>query len=698
MTEPIIIKIFDSQGITRIKAETLLGSIKVFGHASDTIRVEVYGRFWGWQFWVSQSRIREELEKFNYQINQRNDTLIVDMSLKNELINWFKFLSISFKIYIPQQQYFNTDLVTKGGKIVLKDIEGDHYFNTKAGEVELINIKGSIKGKTAMGTIEARNCFAKMDVSTAAGTIEIANSEGDMRFSTSAGTIELDNLTGTIDAETSAGTIEANNITGTLKVSTSAGTIDIKGMSGSVSGFTGAGTVDAEVVKLGDFIDLTSEAGSITVRMPYTEGVTLDIEGSVIKGATFPNFDGTAEHDCVRGEANGGGKLVRIHSRYGSVYINSPKGNFKTFTKTLKDPEFTLPSNFFMRNLQGILLSLAICIIMTYGFSSIAYFTIELFNKNNPLGEVYKGVFISNIANGITVMLTTYIFIQFIADKIQSNYLKYSVLIGFNFITTAIAQILIGIFYWRLVDDNALRRNMTDNGDVSIIYALIPLFVSCIYFFFWQRSRQITRKISEQEFQLINLEKLKTKAELDALQARINPHFLHNSLNSIAGLVHNNPDKAEQMTLLLSKLFRYTTGTKDQHFNTIKEELDIVKTYLAIEQVRFGDRLVYDLNVENEVENKEIPRFLLQPIVENAIKHGISKLSQQGLIRIKITKENDYLILAVHDNGAPFSDNFFTGYGLQSIQDKLKLLYGAQAQLIIDNADYKQVIIKLPYK
>ena len=698
MAEPIIIKTFDSQGITRIKAETLWGSIKVFGHASDAIRVEVYGRFLGWQFWASQARILEELEKFNYQIHQHNETLIVDMSLKNDLINWFKFLSISFKIYIPEHQYFNTDLMTKGGKIVLKDIEGNHYFNTKAGEVELINVKGVIKGKTAMGTIEAHNCVAKMDVSTAAGTIEVANSEGEMTFSTAAGTIELDNLMGNIDATTSAGTIETNNITGTLKVSTSAGTIDIKGMSGTVSGFTGAGTVDAEVVKLGDFIDLSSEAGSITVRMPYTEGVTLDIEGSVIKGAAFPNFEGTAKHDRVQGEANGGGKLVRIHSRYGSVSINSPKGNFKTFTKTLKDPEFTLPNNFFNRNLEGILLSLAICIIMTYGFSSIAYFTIELFNKNNPLGAIYKGVFISNIVNGITVLITTFIFTQYFADKIKKNLQKYAYLSCFVLAMTILAQIFVSIFYWQTLNDEVMSRDTSRQSVTSIIYVIIPSIVACIYFFFWQRSGQITRKISEQEFQLINLEKLKTKAELDALQARINPHFLHNSLNSIAGLVHHDPDKAEQMTLLLSKLFRYTTGTKDQHFNTIKEELDIVKTYLAIEQVRFGDRLIYDLDVEKEVENKEIPRFLLQPIVENAIKHGISKLSQQGLIRIKITKENDYLILAVHDNGAPFSDNFFTGYGLQSIQDKLKLLYGAQAQLIIDNADYKQVIIKLPSK
>jgi two-component system, LytTR family, sensor kinase len=375
----------------------------------------------------------------------------------------------------------------------------------------------------------------------------------------------------------------------------------------------------------------------------------------------------------------------------------APKGSFEKFSKTLKDPQFTLPNNFFSRNAEGFGLSLAVCVLLTYGLSSIAYFTIELLNENNPLSPIYKGVVMTNIVEGIMVMLTTFIFTQSIADKLMHNVLKYCALFILVIFNTFIIQIIIGVMYWRHLDDEVLKRNTSASG-ASILYLLIPAIVGCIYFFFWQRSRQITRKISAQEFELVHLEKLKTQAELDALQARINPHFLHNSLNSIAGLVHDNPDKAEQMTLLLSKLFRYTTGAKDQHFNSIKEELEIVRTYLAIEQVRFGDRLIYDLDVEKGIENIEIPRFLLQPIVENAIKHGISKLSQQGLICIKITKEGSHLRLAVHDNGAPFSDNFFTGYGLQSIQDKLKLLYGSEAQFIVENADYKQVILKLPIK
>jgi two-component system, LytTR family, sensor kinase len=694
MKEPFIIQSFDSQSVTTIKANTILGSLKIYGHPHDDIRVEVYAKN-NWLFWVSQKRVNELLEKYDIEVEQQGQTLNMNISMRGELIDWFTLLRISFKIYVPYNHFFESQLTTKGGSIILKNIKGKHYIDTKAGAIELTDVKGEIKGKTALGTIEINGCQGKMDISTSAGTIEVEKSEGDMIFSTSAGTIELEDLVGHIDATSSAGTIKAENITGTLNVSTSAGTIEIKAMYGGISGNTGAGTVDAEILELGDYIDLESHAGSITVRMPFTEGVNLDIEANVIKGATFPNFEGTSERQRIVGKANGGGKNVRLHARYGRVSLNQPKGSFQKFSSTLKDPQFTLPSNFFGKNTEGVLLSLGICILLTYGLSSIVYFSTEMFNKANQSREIDIGILLSNVLNGITVMVVTFIFSQYLADKIKKTAAKYWVLIGLIMVFCFLAQTILYLTYWQNIDDNVYGRGPSLRGN-SILFTFIPPIVACVYFFFWQRSRQITRKISDQEFQLVNLEKLKTKAELDALQARINPHFLHNSLNSIASLVHTNPDKAEQMTLLLSKLFRYTTGTKDQHFNAIVNELEIVKTYLAIEQVRFEDRLIYTVDLEKGLENKEIPRFLLQPIVENAIKHGISKISTQGEIHVRITQEDNFLRLAVHDNGPAFSDNFFTGYGLQSIQDKLKLLYGKQAQLDIQNTDYKQVIIKIP--
>ena len=696
MREPVLIKSLPSDGISIIKVDTFWGDIRVLGQDSSEIIVEVYSRLFGWRFWAAPEMMTEELEKYNLTVEKQGETLSIGAARKNKVTNWLSFLGISFKIYVPNNIYFETNIHAKGGKIELNNLVGKHYFKTSAGEVELTNVRGEVRGKTAAGTIEIKDCKAKIDVSTSAGTIEIYKSEGEISVSTAAGTIELYDLVGNIYATTYAGTIETNRISGMLKVATYAGTVEIRAMNGSVGAVTDAGTIEAEILSFGDFIGLESKAGNIYLRMPNTEGVNLDISANRIKPKQFQNFEGHQSKSSVYGALNGGGIPVELKAHAGNVYIHSTKGStFQSFSRTFKEAQFNLPPHFFARNIKGFLVSLAVCILMVYGFNSILYFTLELLNPKDPLAWLYKGLLIMNVTDGIATMVCVYVFVQLYEHKIAHNWLKYVVLLGITFIGTFCSQFVSGILYWRHIVRQAQPEGY-DSNNSNWIFSIIPSVVACIYFYFWQRSKQITRKISEQEFQLLSLEKLKTKAELDALQARINPHFLYNALNSIAGLVHEDPDKAEKMTLLLSKLFRYTTGTKDQHFNTVEDELAIVKTYLDIEQVRFGDRLTYSVDVEKGVENGLIPRFLLQPIVENAIKHGISKIAEQGRIELRIEKKNSQLILKVHDNGAPFSDNFFTGYGLQSIQDKLKLLYGNKASFDIENNDYKQIIISIP--
>ena len=112
--------------------------------------------------------------------------------------------------------------------------------------------------------------------------------------------------------------------------------------------------------------------------------------------------------------------------------------------------------------------------------------------------------------------------------------------------------------------------------------------------------------------------------------------------------------------------------------------------------MRFGDRLKYSIHLEPGLENIKIPRFLLQPIVENAIKHGISKITEHGIIDVRITKENDLIAFQIHDNGPAFKEDLSGGYGLRSISDKLQLIYGNDANLQIENNDYKSIIIKVP--
>jgi len=343
--------------------------------------------------------------------------------------------------------------------------------------------------------------------------------------------------------------------------------------------------------------------------------------------------------------------------------------------------------------MNNVFFTLIFCLLLGYGLSGIVYVSLEFLNSKSESAAVNKGIFYSNIANGLGSFCAIYVFLHFFEGMMKVNWAKYLTLITLTFGWVIIFQVFVGIFYWGKIDRSNFERA---GNNFSFFYSFLPMIVSCAYFFYWQSTRKLTRKISEQEYQLLNLEKLKSKAQLDALEARINPHFLYNSLNSIAGLVHENPDKAEDMTIQLSKLFRYTTGRTDENFHTIADELEIIKSYLAIEQVRFGSRLSFDIVAQNEVLMQKIPRFLLQPLVENAIKHGISRIMQDGKIEISITNVLNNLVIKIHDNGPAFDELLGGGFGLRSIKEKLKIVYGEKAQFDIQNEPNKAIIITLP--
>jgi LytS/YehU family sensor histidine kinase len=203
----------------------------------------------------------------------------------------------------------------------------------------------------------------------------------------------------------------------------------------------------------------------------------------------------------------------------------------------------------------------------------------------------------------------------------------------------------------------------------------IPLVVAIYRIYNLYNQRKIDQLLQEKELEISKQKELTTKAELLALQSRINPHFLYNSLNSIASLTTIDAHKAEQMSVNLAKLFRYNLNKTDDLMTTIECELEMVKLYLNIEKQRFGDRLVYLVDVPSELMTFQIPIFLLQPLVENAIKHGLSKITEQGVLKIKISMSENQLIIKVYDNGPLFTNDLIFGYGLQNIFDKLTLVY-----------------------
>lgn len=227
-----------------------------------------------------------------------------------------------------------------------------------------------------------------------------------------------------------------------------------------------------------------------------------------------------------------------------------------------------------------------------------------------------------------------------------------------------------------------------------VSYSFMALFISPPIFIWRKRLNKLNEKLVEKEIEQEKLVQLKVQAELHALQSRINPHFLFNSFNSIASLISIDPVGAENMVVKLSELFRYSLNSQETHFVDIEEELNIVEIYLKIEKVRFGDNLDYELEVEKDLIHDKIPRFLLQPLVENAVKHALSKI-KKGKLKVQIKRENEHLEIRVFDNGPDFPEPKVLGYGLKSTYDKLKLLYPFGHELEFLNGKDKHVFISL---
>jgi sensor histidine kinase YesM len=201
--------------------------------------------------------------------------------------------------------------------------------------------------------------------------------------------------------------------------------------------------------------------------------------------------------------------------------------------------------------------------------------------------------------------------------------------------------------------------------------------------------------LKEKELEIARLSELKTRSDLNALQSKINPHFLYNSLNSIAELCQDNPQKAESMALSLSKLFRYSINKEENDFNQLKNEIEIVSLYLNIEKERFGNKLEYEFNYSSTIENILIPKFILQPLIENAIKHGIAKNPNGGLIKLMIAKKDNELRIVVYDNGPDFLVDLNSGYGLKSIYDKLDIFYPNRYTIEMHNGVEKNITLIL---
>jgi two-component system LytT family sensor kinase len=247
-----------------------------------------------------------------------------------------------------------------------------------------------------------------------------------------------------------------------------------------------------------------------------------------------------------------------------------------------------------------------------------------------------------------------------------------------------LAELLRSTIAVRIPNDGvfALQKDWTGmNAWMVVAQYAATVYATILPIKIWHSSRY--EKLLEQQQMRLN------EARLAALSSQINPHFLFNTLNSVASLIRQDPEQARQVVYKLSKILRRLLRKQD-NMVPLREELSFIDDYLAIEMVRFGDKLHFVKEVEAGCMDMLVPSMLLQPLVENSIRHGLASKVAGGTIRVRGVKSGPRLQIFVEDDGvgipeAKLARLFENGIGVNNVNERLKVLYGDNYKMWIDS-------------
>jgi len=237
-----------------------------------------------------------------------------------------------------------------------------------------------------------------------------------------------------------------------------------------------------------------------------------------------------------------------------------------------------------------------------------------------------------------------------------------------------------------VIFENALRRGgsvfapFRDLGRFRFVNQLLVFFSILAAGF----AREYFLRDQGRQREAVELQAQLAEARLDALRMQVNPHFLFNTLNAISALVERDPGGVRRMIARLSELLRHTIDRNRSDEVPLREELAFIRRYIEIMEIRFQGRLRVRMEIENEILDALVPDFILQPIVENALEHGVSRAAGAGEITIAARRDGDRVILTVRDNGPGISENVGSGgVGVANTRERIEHLYGDQGKLML---------------
>ncbi|HEV8201071.1 MAG TPA: histidine kinase [Candidatus Polarisedimenticolia bacterium] len=298
------------------------------------------------------------------------------------------------------------------------------------------------------------------------------------------------------------------------------------------------------------------------------------------------------------------------------------------------------------------------------------------------------GILFGNVV-GFTVFLTSTLLPPRLREV--GPWLR-ALLVGLALFSGAVAGTALAFYLFPLFVLRDLRQALTV-GAINAVLALAVGSVVHVYEALRWRLAESLREVEEVRLREARLREQAALAELAALQARINPHFFFNTLNTISSLVEEDPRRAGDIVTTLAELFRYTFRAAESRPVRLEEELDFVRRYLTIEQARFGERLRVVSDVTPAALQVPVPGLLLQPLVENAVGHGVATLRRGGTVRIAARVDSDELVVEVSDDGRglpPHGDPIRPGHGLDNVRQRLATLYGERGRLTLQPGDEGQ--------
>lgn len=338
-------------------------------------------------------------------------------------------------------------------------------------------------------------------------------------------------------------------------------------------------------------------------------------------------------------------------------------------------------------------------ILVIFGIAIFAYFF-----GNDLRGPTYNG---GSDWYGITYIFTSYVSTFLLITHFKKNFKNYNfakqqflyffTIIFIGALSEMVIKSTVNYVFYTNNPDNEFKEGLS----TTIFWVMTGSFKNWLMIATANFLNNLISYILSLRRKSKQLQAVTSDAQLsaDALQqseANVNTHFLYNSLHAIAALAPVEPDKTEKLSLSLARYYRYTTNRNDEIWINIKEEVEALTAYLEVEKIRMGEKLSCSFDVSEKTLDIKIPKFLLQPLVENAVKYGYTAEKNSTEIKIVvIKKDDDTLKISVCDSGKPFSDHMEIGTSIKNVKDQLKRFYTVGHTISFVNKPVKCVEIEL---